>query len=97
PAATGAAAATTSTPAFAAVQAIVTQRCAGCHAEHPSYAGFAAPPKGVMLETPEHLLAQLATVRQQVASRTMPLGNLTQMTDAERQTVIEWIDRGAPR
>lgn len=84
-------------PPFAQVEAIVVQRCAGCHAEHPSFAGFVAPPKGVMLETPAHLQQHLTTMRQQLLARTMPLGNLTQMTDAERQTVLDWIDRGAPQ
>ena len=42
------------------------------------------------------ILAQTAQMRQQLATRTMPLGNLTHMTDDERAQVIAWIDRGAP-
>jgi uncharacterized membrane protein len=87
----------TSAPAvdLATVQGIVEQRCVLCHAAHPTFAGFAAPPKGVVLETPEQLRTSAPAIRQQLLSRAMPLGNLTQMSDAERLTVIEWIDQGA--
>ncbi|MFT4047786.1 MAG: urate hydroxylase PuuD [Solimonas sp.] len=90
-------AATTVVADAASVQAIVAQRCAGCHAQHPTFAGFVAPPKGVMLETPEHLHAHLDAVRAQLQSRAMPLGNVTQMTDAERQTMLDWIAAQHPR
>ncbi|MEW6168776.1 MAG: hypothetical protein AB1651_13935, partial [Pseudomonadota bacterium] len=83
-------------PPLAQVQAIVARHCAGCHAEQPSFAGLVAPPRGVVLETPAQLQQHRATMRQQLLARTMPLGNLTQMSDAERQTLLDWIDRGAP-
>ncbi|MFT3790621.1 MAG: urate hydroxylase PuuD [Rudaea sp.] len=88
---------TTAAQRFAAVQAIVNQRCVTCHAPTPSFAGFAAPPKGVLLDTPEHLLAHAAAMRTQLATRMMPIGNITQMTDAERETVLAWLRDGAPR
>jgi len=81
---------------FAHVQGIVGQRCAVCHAAKPTQPGFDVAPKGVMLDTPERILGQAAQMRQQLAARTMPIGNLTQMTDEERAQVIAWIDRGAP-
>jgi len=67
-----------------------------CHAEKPTQPGFSAAPKGVMLDTPQRILVQTAQMRQQLAARTMPIGNLTQMTDDERAQVIAWIDAGAP-
>ena len=82
---------------FAQVQAIIQARCAGCHAEHPTQPGFVAAPKGHMLDTPARMLAQTAEIRQQVGSRAMPIGNLTQMTDDERAAVLAWIDAGAPQ
>jgi len=100
PVASSAAEATASTgvPGFAHITAIIDQRCVGCHAEHPqNNFGFVTPPLGAMLDTPERLLAQLPKVRQQIAARAMPIGNLTQMTDAERAEVLAWIDAGAPR
>ena len=71
--------------------AIVEARCSACHASVPSRAGFTAPPAGVVLETPEQTLAQAALIHQQaVATRAMPIGNLTGMTDAERDTLDRW-------
>jgi uncharacterized membrane protein len=53
-------------PAFAEVQAIAAARCANCHAARPTFEGIAAPPKGVMLETPQQLRRWAASMRQQV-------------------------------
>jgi uncharacterized membrane protein len=51
---------------------------------------------GVLLDTPEHIVANAALIRAQaVASRAMPLGNVTHITDAERATLGAWIDAGA--
>lgn len=84
------------TASFAQVRGIIQARCSGCHAEHPTQPGFAAPPKGHKFDTPEQILAQKTEIRQQLASRAMPIGNLTQMSEAERAVVIAWIDAGAP-
>ena len=84
-------------PSFARVQAIVDARCAGCHAERPAQAGFAVAPKGVLLDTPARIRAQATKIHEQaVATRAMPIGNLTAMTDAERAEVGAWIAAGAP-
>jgi len=80
----------------AQVQAIVEQRCVPCHSTHPSSKfGFNAPPNGIVLETLDQLRAHLPEVQKQVSLRTMPLGNLTGMTDAERTRVLMWIGHGA--
>jgi uncharacterized membrane protein len=81
---------------FQQVLAIVAERCAVCHAEHPRFAGFSAPPKGVMLDTPERVLEHAAAMQVQLASGAMPVGNLTQMNDAERSQMLAWIAAGAP-
>ena len=80
---------------FAEVRVIVAQRCVGCHAAQPTMAGFAQPPKGVTLETAEQILAHAPKVAETVASRYMPIGNLTQMTDAERERIAAWFREGA--
>ena len=81
---------------IAQVQAIVEQRCVPCHSTHPSSKfGFSAPPNGIILETLDQLRAHLPEVQKQVSLRTMPLGNLTGMTDAERTRVLMWIGHGA--
>jgi uncharacterized membrane protein len=82
---------------FARVQAVLAARCISCHAAVPTQPGFAAAPKGVMLDTPERLKVQLGMVRQQLVTRAMPIGNLTSMTDEERAEIIAWIDHGAPQ
>jgi len=84
------------TVALRDVQPIVAARCQPCHAEHPRFEGIASAPKGVMLESADQIVAQAAAIRQQaVASRAMPLGNVTQMTDDERARIAAWIDAGA--
>lgn len=70
---------------------IVQMRCVTCHAARPSNAAFTAPPNGVMLETPEQMEAwsQRIIVRV-VETQTMPLGNLTGMTNDERTRLGAW-------
>jgi uncharacterized membrane protein len=80
----------------AQVEAIVEQRCVPCHSTHPSSKfGFSAPPNGVVLETLDQLRAHLPEVQKQISLRTMPLGNLTGMTEEERARVLMWIGHGA--
>ena len=76
----------------ARVMEIVGQRCASCHAERPTQVGITAAPKGVMLEHLDQLLQHRATVQQQaIVAKVMPLGNLTQMTDDERDELAAWL------
>ena len=72
--------------------AIVQRRCTTCHSEKPSNPSFPEPPSGVKLDRPERLRAMAPRVLvRAVETRTMPLGNLTGMTDAERDTLGAWI------
>jgi uncharacterized membrane protein len=80
---------------FARVQQIVHERCTTCHAAQPTWDGFAQPPKGIVLETPEQILAHAIKSVETVASGYMPLGNLTAMSDEERQLVAVWFAQGA--
>ena len=60
--------------------------------------GFSVAPKGVMLDTPERIVAAAARIGEQsVTTRAMPIGNLTGMTDAERTALGAWIAGGARR
>jgi uncharacterized membrane protein len=81
--------------AFAKVQSVISQRCVACHAAQPRQEGFAQPPKGVMLETAEQIVAQAPKINETVATRYMPIGNLTQMTDDERALIGAWFAQGA--
>ncbi len=69
---------------------IMHARCIQCHAARPSQAGFASAPLGILLETEQEVLAHPDLIKQVVASKYMPLGNMTQMTDAERATIAAW-------
>jgi uncharacterized membrane protein len=81
---------------FTQVQAIVQTRCVACHASQPTFAGFAAAPKNILLDTPDRILANAQSLHQQsVLLKAMPIGNLTQMTDAERGLVDAWYRGGA--
>ncbi len=82
-------------PAPPRVLAIVHQRCTPCHASMPTQPGFMVAPKGVLLETPEQLVAQLVALKLQIQSRAMPIGNITQMSDDERAELIAWVDHAA--
>jgi len=81
---------------FATIRAIVARRCVPCHAAQPSQPGFSAAPNGVLLDTPGDLLAHAALIGPQVETRTMPIGNLTGMTESERSQLLDWIRRGTP-
>ena len=75
----------------ARVQRIVEQRCVPCHAAVPTQLGFSAPPNGLVFQSLDQLAAHLPEVQQQVSLRTMPLGNLTMMTEDERALLLMWI------
>ena len=82
---------------FAAIQHIVALRCAPCHAAEPTQPGFAAAPKGLLLDSPDAILAHVSVIAPQVATNAMPIGNLTGMTDAERAQLLDWIRNDSPR
>ena len=82
---------------FAEVHRIINERCTTCHAAQPSSPLFSAAPAGVMFDTPEQIRQQSAKIHAQaVASQIMPLGNMTNMTQEERDLLGAWIDKGAP-
>jgi uncharacterized membrane protein len=80
---------------FAQLKAVLDTRCVACHAAQPTQAGFAQPPKGVVLETPEQVRQNAAKIAETVGNRYMPIGNLTRMTDDERGIVAAWFAQGA--
>ncbi|NNF40713.1 MAG: urate hydroxylase PuuD [Woeseiaceae bacterium] len=76
---------------FEAVRNVVNLRCVNCHAQNPEHPGFPAAPLGVMLDTDERIMAQAARIHQQtVVARVMPIGNLTAITEEERQIIDRW-------
>jgi uncharacterized membrane protein len=78
-------------PTSAQVMPIIQQRCVGCHAQNPVQAGIPAPPLGIVLEDVQDLEAMALRVYQSVVvTRTMPLGNLSGMTEEERDLLTRW-------
>jgi uncharacterized membrane protein len=81
---------------FAQVNSVIQERCSVCHSLKPSSPMFSAPPAGFVLDTPQQIKAQAAKIHAQtVASQIMPLGNITQMTQEERDLIGTWIEQGA--
>ena len=90
------AASSNSTVTFSQAQAVIQQHCSVCHSATPSSPLFSAAPAGFMLDTPVQIKAQVAKIHaQSVASQIMPLGNITQMSQAERDLLGQWISQGA--
>jgi uncharacterized membrane protein len=86
----------TASATFADVEHIVAVRCAVCHAARPRFDGIEEAPKGVMLDTPARIAAMAPRIYQQaVATRAMPLNNLTGITEQERQVLAQWVEDGA--
>ncbi|GMV30396.1 MAG: hypothetical protein AMXMBFR59_25210 [Rhodanobacteraceae bacterium] len=76
-------------PDTGAIQALMARHCTQCHSATPSLMG--AAPKGVMFDTPQQIEAHAALIERQVSVlRVMPPGNLTQMSDAERESIARW-------
>ncbi len=84
-------ASTSAAVAFADVRAVVHARCANCHAETPTHPAFPAAPGGVVLDDDAAIIAEAQRIHQQtVVTRVMPIGNLTNMTEAERDLIDSW-------
>ncbi len=76
---------------MADVQGVITQRCTPCHAKEPSYPGIPFAPAGIVLETPHEIEARKARIYAvAVVAQTMPLGNVTRMTEEERAVLGAW-------
>ncbi|MGP4969695.1 urate hydroxylase PuuD [Psychrobacter aquimaris] len=73
-----------------AIMGVVHTRCSTCHAAQPTQQGFAAPPAGIILQTPTDMKIHKAKIVTAVQTGYMPLGNLTQLTDKERQQLVAY-------
>ena len=82
--------------AFAEIRPIIDKHCTQCHSASPRNANFPEAPKGVAFDTPQDIATHARVIEQQaVLSNVMPLGNETQMTEAERRLLGAWIEAGA--
>lgn len=79
----------TSTPLAKQAHQVMATHCNACHASHPTM--MAGPPWGFNFDQPgkvDHLAADI--YRQVVVQRAMPMGNVTHITEAERQVIARW-------
>ncbi len=83
---------------FAEARHVIDRRCGSCHAAQPSDKTFGPVPGGVLLDTPEQIVAYAARIRERaVVTRTMPPANKTGITDAERALLGRWVSQGVRR
>ncbi len=81
---------------FNQVSTIIQARCSVCHSANPSFAGFSTAPAGVIFDSAEQIKLLSPRIHaQSIATQAMPLGNVTQMTQAERDLLGQWIAEGA--
>lgn len=81
---------------FTQVKQIIDERCSVCHSATPTFAGFTAAPAGVMLDDAQQIRMLAPRIQaQSITTQAMPLGNITQMTQQERDLLGTWIAQGA--
>ena len=75
---------------YAAVQAVLAQRCYMCHGEQVQM-------KNLRFDSAQSVKQHAQAMYQQVVvQKLMPMNNATGMTDAERALVQRWFEGGAP-
>jgi uncharacterized membrane protein len=76
---------------FDDVRAVVQNRCMPCHSETPTHPAFPAAPAGVVLDTDAQIVTEALRIHQQtVLNRSMPIGNLTGISEEERNIIGRW-------
>ena len=78
------------------VEPIIQTHCVSCHSATPTDDIFKVAPNGVVYDTPEDVQRKASLIKTRaVDTPSMPFGNKTGMTDAERALLGAWIDEGA--
>lgn len=78
---------------FPAVRDTVMGRCAMCHAVVPGYESIPYPPKNVVLDTDAAIAEHAREIYLQAGrSHAMPPGNVSGITDEERQLIVTWFE-----
>jgi uncharacterized membrane protein len=81
---------------YAEARTVVNRRCLECHSEQPTNRAFPIAPKGVMLDTAQQMKQYARRIEARTAvERTMPLANMSGMTDEERWVLGRWVETGA--
>ena len=81
---------------FVEINNIIKYRCGVCHTTKPTFEGFEDPPLGIVYDSPVDILKNIDKIKAQaIDSDIMPPGNLTGITESERNKISLWIDQGA--
>jgi|GEM_PF-1689629 uncharacterized membrane protein len=81
----------------ALVEEIIDNRCTTCHSATPSDDMFRVAPGNVMFDNFADVQRYAHRIRaRSVDSKNMPFMNKTQMTEAERIIIGDWVKAGAP-
>ena len=84
-------AAPTETVTLSMIRPVIESRCTTCHSQNPTHIAFPAAPSGVVLDTDEEIVSEALRIHQQtVVLKAMPIGNLTQISEAERALIDAW-------
>lgn len=79
---------------FGDVDHIVRTRCLQCHSSSNTDSDFKVAPHGIIFESEEQVRAHADMINLHVVvAKSMPLGNKTQMTDAERDLIGRWLSQ----
>jgi uncharacterized membrane protein len=82
---------------YGEAQAVIARRCQPCHSATPTQPGFTQAPNGVTFDTPDQIVSRAQQIYQQaVVTKNMPLGNLTGISQDERDLLAGWFQHGAP-
>jgi uncharacterized membrane protein len=76
------------------IMTMVRRHCAMCHSENPSHTMLLGqqPPKGVVLESIEDVRRFAPRIAEMVVrKKSMPFGNETAMTEADRARFAQWL------
>lgn len=81
---------------YAEARAIVNRRCLECHSEKPTNQAFPVAPQNVMLDTAAEMKQYAERIEiTSAVEHSMPIANMSGMTEDERQILRRWVDEGA--
>ncbi len=81
---------------YAEARSIIDLRCVECHSSQPTNRAFPFAVMGVKLDTPQQMRQYASRIKARVVvEQTMPIANMSGMTDEERQILDRWVESGA--
>ena len=73
------------------VRDVIHKRCTVCHSVAPVQVGFLTAPGGIIMDSDRQIMDLASRIFiSSVATRSMPIGNISQMTEEERTMIAAW-------